>query len=391
MDRNRQRNSPALTSNGIQAIFEAAECDVLLLYDSCHSVDTAIAPAHSSRGATELIAACGFEGIAAEVGEHSFTNALIDVLVRASSESSFSVSQLHSRVIQQLRNWKPSPMRDETSRFVQDPYGRLLIEPQRRRTPVYCNLVHDSTRKPIILSKIASNPVLGNSPLPLNNGLSLFGPHPQTAGTGSQTIDVENEVSSAQAMDRNHDLIIKVKIIDEVVTGQRVPNCDTWLEWLRNAPPEADQIEIHIVQSTFYQDDNNENESTPRNDQQDDMNSVGGVCSSQSIQVLPSQYHQRGPWAKAEDIYLVHLVHTQELLNWVGIARLMGSRSPKQCRERYHQNLKPTLNQEPITPEEGRQIEELVIVMGERWSEIARRLPGRSENMVKNWWNGTVN
>ena len=104
-----------------------------------------------------------------------------------------------------------------------------------------------------------------------------------------------------------------------------------------------------------------------------------------------SSSHRRGPWSQGEDAYLVRLVHTQGALNWVRIAQLIGSRSPKQCRERYHQNLKPTLNHGPISPEEGLLIERLVGEMGKRWAEIARRLDGRSDNAVKNWWNGSMN
>lgn len=101
--------------------------------------------------------------------------------------------------------------------------------------------------------------------------------------------------------------------------------------------------------------------------------------------------HRRGPWVPEEDQTLLQLVHTQGPNNWVRISQQMHFRSPKQCRERFHQNLKPTLNHEPISAEEGLMIERMVNEMGKRWAEIARRLGNRSDNAVKNWWNGSMN
>ncbi|KAI0969845.1 Homeodomain-like protein [Xylaria arbuscula] len=101
--------------------------------------------------------------------------------------------------------------------------------------------------------------------------------------------------------------------------------------------------------------------------------------------------HRRGPWSQREDASLIRLVQQQGPLNWVKISDTLVSRSPKQCRERYHQNLKPSLNHEPISAEEGQLIEKLVGELGKRWAEIARRLNNRSDNAVKNWWNGSQN
>ncbi|KAK4137959.1 hypothetical protein BT67DRAFT_447643 [Trichocladium antarcticum] len=102
--------------------------------------------------------------------------------------------------------------------------------------------------------------------------------------------------------------------------------------------------------------------------------------------------NKRGPWSQAEDGCLLQLINQTGQLNWVQISKAMGSRTAKQCRERFHQNLKPSLNQAPIGQQEGHQIESLVAQVGPKWAEIARQLgTNRCDNAIKNWWNGVKN
>jgi Myb-like DNA-binding protein FlbD len=106
----------------------------------------------------------------------------------------------------------------------------------------------------------------------------------------------------------------------------------------------------------------------------------------------PSQ--KKGPWNASEDDLLLKCIAANGVKdpNWVEISKKMrGTRSAKQCRERYHQNLKPGLNNSPISPEEGDLITRLVEHMGTKWAEIARKMPGRSDNQIKNWYNGQNN
>lgn len=103
------------------------------------------------------------------------------------------------------------------------------------------------------------------------------------------------------------------------------------------------------------------------------------------------QLIKKGPWSQAEDDSLIRLVGMYGPEQWMEISKDHGSRNAKQCRERYHQNLKPTINRGPISAEEGVIIERLHAEKGPKWAEISRALGGRSDNQVKNWYNGQKN
>jgi len=86
----------------------------------------------------------------------------------------------------------------------------------------------------------------------------------------------------------------------------------------------------------------------------------------------------KGPWTPSEDRRLLALVNELGAEKWVVIASRLGSRTGKQCRERWHNHVNPVLNKAPFTLEEEEAIERFYAEIGPKWAEIAKKLPGRS-------------
>ena len=90
-----------------------------------------------------------------------------------------------------------------------------------------------------------------------------------------------------------------------------------------------------------------------------------------------------GPWCPNEDQQLVDLVKQYGGKHWARIASMLPGRTGKQCRERWCNNLDPSLKKGAWTAEEDATILALHAKLGTRWAEIAKSLPGRSDNSVR--------
>ncbi|KAF5819949.1 putative transcription factor MYB-HB-like family [Helianthus annuus] len=97
---------------------------------------------------------------------------------------------------------------------------------------------------------------------------------------------------------------------------------------------------------------------------------------------------KKGPWTREEDELLSSYISREGEGRWRLVPKKAGLlRCGKSCRLRWMNYLRPSIKRGGITADEEDLILRLHRLLGNRWSLIAGRIPGRTDNEIKNYWN----
>ncbi|KAM0844301.1 hypothetical protein ACQ4PT_057148 [Festuca glaucescens] len=152
--------------------------------------------------------------------------------------------------------------------------------------------------------------------------------------------------------------------------------------------PEQPKEEVNSPPLSPRSSDDDDETEPDDSEGEEEEGGAGAGAGTGGAAVVSGPPLKKGPWTPEEDKRLRTYVEAHGEGNWNQVQRNAGlNRCGKSCRLRWANHLRPHLKKGPFSEEEEQTIIELHAKHGNKWAQMASKLPGRTDNEIKNFWN----